>query len=47
MTKIEINSGGSPFPKSIVLVGSMVDGRPKHYRFKLLKYQFGTGTVCL
>lgn len=28
MTKVEIDSSGSPFPKPIVLLGSMVDGRP-------------------
>lgn len=28
MTKIEIDSGGSPFPKPIVLIGSVVEGRP-------------------
>lgn len=28
MTKVEIDSGGSPFPKPIVLIGSMVEGRP-------------------
>ena len=27
MTKVEIDSGGSPFPKPVVLVGSVVDGR--------------------
>lgn len=31
MTKIEIDSGGSPFPKPIVLVGSVVDGRPNFF----------------
>ncbi|MFW9786181.1 MAG: flavin reductase family protein [Candidatus Thorarchaeota archaeon] len=28
MTKIELNSDGSPFPKPIVLIGSVIDGRP-------------------
>ena len=31
MTKIEIDSGGSPFPKPVVLVGSVVDGRPNFF----------------
>jgi flavin reductase (DIM6/NTAB) family NADH-FMN oxidoreductase RutF len=31
MTKIEIDSGGSPFPKPIVLVGSVVEGRPNFF----------------
>ena len=28
MTKVEIDSGGSPFPKPIVLLGSIVEGQP-------------------
>ncbi|MHA2177849.1 MAG: flavin reductase, partial [Candidatus Thorarchaeota archaeon] len=31
MTKMEIDSGGSPFPKPIVLIGSVVDGRPNFF----------------
>jgi len=31
MDKIEINSGGSPFPKPIVLLGSVVEGRPNFF----------------
>jgi len=31
MTKIEIDSGGSPFPKPVVLVGSVVDSRPNFF----------------
>ncbi|MFW9956412.1 MAG: flavin reductase family protein, partial [Candidatus Thorarchaeota archaeon] len=31
MTKIEIDSGGAPFPKPIVLLGSIVDGRPNFF----------------
>ncbi len=31
MTKIEIDSGGSPFPKPVVLIGSVVDGRPNFF----------------
>ncbi|MFX1559242.1 MAG: flavin reductase family protein [Promethearchaeota archaeon] len=31
MAKIEIDSGGSPFPKPIVLVGSVIDGRPNFF----------------
>ncbi|MFW9964889.1 MAG: flavin reductase family protein [Candidatus Sifarchaeia archaeon] len=31
MTKIEIDSGSSPFPKPIVLIGSIVDGRPNFF----------------
>jgi len=31
MTKIEIDSDGSPFPKPIVLLGSIVDGRPNFF----------------
>jgi len=31
MTKVEIDFGGSPFPKPIVLVGSVVDGRPNFF----------------
>ena len=31
MTKIEIDSGGSPFPKPVVLVGSVVDGKPNFF----------------
>ncbi|TFH10404.1 MAG: flavin reductase family protein [Candidatus Thorarchaeota archaeon] len=28
MTKIEIDSSGSPFPKPIILLGAIVDGKP-------------------
>ena len=31
MSKIEIESGGSPFPKPVVLLGSGVDGRPNFF----------------
>lgn len=31
MSKIEIDSEGSPFPKPIVLIGSIVDGRPNFF----------------
>jgi flavin reductase (DIM6/NTAB) family NADH-FMN oxidoreductase RutF len=31
MTKIEIDSGGSPFPKPIVLLGSDIEGRPNFF----------------
>lgn len=31
MTKIEIDSGGSPFPKPIVLLGSVVDRKPNFF----------------
>lgn len=31
MTKVEIDSGGSPFPKPVVLLGSVVDGRPNFF----------------
>jgi flavin reductase (DIM6/NTAB) family NADH-FMN oxidoreductase RutF len=31
MTKIEIDSEASPFPKPIVLLGSVVDGRPNFF----------------
>lgn len=31
MTKIEIDPGGAPFPKPIVLVGSVVDDRPNFF----------------
>lgn len=31
MTKIEIDSGGSPFPKPIVLIGSVVNDKPNFF----------------
>jgi flavin reductase (DIM6/NTAB) family NADH-FMN oxidoreductase RutF len=31
VTKIEIDSGGSPFPKPVVLVGSVVNGQPNFF----------------
>ena len=31
MTKVEIDSGGSPFPKPIVLIGSVAKGKPNFF----------------
>ncbi len=31
MTKLEIDSGGSPFPKPVVLLGALVNGRPNFF----------------
>ena len=31
MTKIQIDSGGSPFPKPVVILGSIVDGTPNFF----------------
>ncbi|MHA1137112.1 MAG: flavin reductase [Candidatus Thorarchaeota archaeon] len=31
MSKIEINSNGSPFPKPVVILGSIVDGKPNFF----------------
>lgn len=31
MTKVEIDSGAAPFPKPIVLLGSVVNGRPNFF----------------
>ena len=31
MTKIEIDSSGSPFPKPVMLLGSLVDGKPNFF----------------
>ncbi len=31
MTKIEIDSGGSPFPKPVVLLGALVNNRPNFF----------------